>query len=186
LLLLSLDTGKVSRMGTKQTAPVRPVVARLDQSHDRSKFDCGVDSLNRYLLTQATQDLRRGLAVPYVVLLPPSNAVAAYFTLSAVSIDLVDLPDKLRSKLPSGAVIGASLLGRLAVDRTHQGTGLGEYMLGAAVDLSFDQSPLACVLMIVDAINDRAAEFYKHFDFKAFPEAPHRLFLVRESLAKYL
>lgn len=172
-------------MGTKPTRPAEPVV-KLDQSHDRSKFDCGVESLNRYLLTQATQDLRRGLAVPYVVVLPPSNVVAAYFTLSAASIDLGTLPEKLSRKLPSGAVIGASLLGRLAVDRAHQRTGLGELMLGAAIDLSFAQSPLACAAMIVDAINEDSVRFYQYFGFLRFPDMPRRLFLVRESLAKYL
>jgi GNAT superfamily N-acetyltransferase len=172
-------------MGTKPTRPAKPV-ARFDQSHDRSKFDCGIGSLNRYLLTQATQDLRRGLAVPYVVAEPPNNAVVAYFTLSAASIDLGSLPDKLARKLPSGAVIGASLLGRMAVDRTHQGTGLGELMIGAAIDLSFAQSPMVCAIIIVDAINEDVARFYRHFDFIPFPEMPRRLFLVRESLAKYL
>lgn len=172
-------------MGTKPTRPAEPVV-KLDQSHDRSKFDCGVESLNRYLLTQATQDLRRGLAIPYVVAVSPNNAVAAYFTLSAASIDLASLPDKLARKLPSGAVIGAILLGRMAVDRAHQGTGFGELMIGAAVDLSFVQSPLACALMIVDAINEDAARFYQHLGFIPFPDIPRRLFLVRESLAKYL
>ena len=170
-------------MGTKPTRPAKPV-ARLDQSDDRSKFDCGIESLNRYLLTQATQDLRRGLAVPYVVAEPPNNAVVAYFTLSAASIDLGSLPDKLARKLPSGALIGASLLGRMAVDRTHQDTGLGELMIGAAIDLA--QSPLACAVMIVDAINEDAARFYRHFGFIPFPDMPRRLFLVRESLAKYL
>jgi len=173
-------------MGTRPTRPEAPVVARLDPSHDRSKFDCDIEPLNRYLKAQATQDLRRGLAVPYVVLLPPSSEIAAYFTLSAASIDLGDLPEKLRRKLPGGAVIGASLLGRLAVDREHQGTGLGELMLGAAIDFSFAQSPLACVAMIVDAINDAAAKFYRHFGFIQFPDTPSRLFLLRDSLVKYL
>jgi ribosomal protein S18 acetylase RimI-like enzyme len=59
-------------------------------------------------------------------------------------------------------------------------------MIGAAVDLSFAQSPLACVAMIVDAIDDAAAEFYRRFGFSQFPDTPRRLFLMRESLAKYL
>lgn len=172
-------------MGTKPMRPA-PRVARLDPSHDRGKFDCGLEPLNRYLLNRATQDLRRGIAIPYVVLSPPGNVVAAYFTLSAASIDLGDLPDGVRKKLPGGAVIGASLLGRLAVDRTHQGEGLGSLMIAAAVDLLFAQSPLACVAMIVDAINNAAAEYYRQFGFIQFPDTPQRLFLLRESLAKYL
>lgn len=173
-------------MGTKQSRPTSPVVVRLEASHNRGAFDCGVESLNRYLLTQATQDLRRGLAVPYAVTLPPDATVVGYFTLSAASIDLGDLPEKLRKKLPGGAIIGTSLLGRLAVDRAHQRTGLGEFMLAAALDFSFAQSPLACVAMIVDAINPAAVAFYEKFGFIRLPEGPRRPFLLRESLAKYL
>ena len=59
-------------------------------------------------------------------------------------------------------------------------------MIGAAIDLSFAKSPLACVAMIVDAIDDDAVAFYRHFGFLPFPEGPRRLFLLRESLAKHL
>jgi len=163
-----------------------PVVARLDPSHDRNSFDCANETLNRYLKSIATQDLKRGLAVPYIVTLPPSKVAVGYFTLSAASIDLGDLPEPVRKKFPSGAVIGVSLLGRLAVDSRHQGEGIGSLMIGAAVDLSFAQSPLGCVAMIVDAIDDAASEFYRRFGFIQFPDAPRRLFLMRESLAKYL
>ena len=173
-------------MGTKPTRPEQPVVGRLDQNHDRSAFDCGREPLNRYLLTQSTQDQRRGVALPYVATLPPSQQVVGYFTLSAASIDLGDLPEKLRRKLPGGAVLGASLLGRLAVDRAHQGQGIGEFMLAAAVDLSFAQSSLACIALVVDAIDSAAADFYARYGFIRLPDGPRRLFLLRELLAKYL
>jgi len=59
-------------------------------------------------------------------------------------------------------------------------------MLGAAIDFSFAQSPLACVVIIVDAINPAAVSFYEKFRFVRFPDDARRLFLVRQSLAKYL
>jgi ribosomal protein S18 acetylase RimI-like enzyme len=173
-------------MGTKQTRVPAPVVARLDPSHDRSSFDCGNETLNRYLATVATQDFRRGLAVPYVATRPPSNAVVGYFTLSATSIDLGALPEVVQKRLPANVVIGASLLGRLAVDQAQQRLGVGSMMVAAAANLSFAQSPLACVAMIVDAIDQKASDFYKGLGFIEVPEGPRRLFLLRESLAKYL
>lgn len=163
-----------------------PAIARLGPSHERHSFDCGNQILNRYLSSIATQDLRRGLAVPYVSTLPPDEEVVGYFTLSAASIDLGDLPDPVRRRLPAGAVIGASLLGRLAVDRRHQGQGLAGLMVAAAADMSFVQNPLGCVAMIVDAINSTAVEFYEHLGFIRVPDGPRRLFLLRESLARYL
>src|SRR4030095_1770902 len=103
-------------MSRPQKDRLEPVVARLDPSHDRSSFDCGKEPLNRYLTTIATQDLKRGLAAPYVFSLPPSKTLCADFTLSAASIDLGSLPERVRRKLPGGSVMGVSLLGRLAVD----------------------------------------------------------------------
>jgi ribosomal protein S18 acetylase RimI-like enzyme len=121
-----------------------------------------------------------------VTAFPPSQKVAGYFTLSAASIDLGDLPEKLQRKLPGGAVLGASLLGRLAVDVSYQRQGVGELMLAAAVDLSFAQSPLACIALVVDAIDSAAADYYERYGFIRFPDGPRRLFLLRASLAKYL
>lgn len=163
-----------------------PAISRLDPSHERDAFDCGNQTLNRYLSSIATQDLRRGLAVQYVMTLPPSREVVGYFTLAASSIDLVELPAPVRRRLPPGVVIGASLLGRLAVDRKHQGEGLAALMVAAAANMSFVQNPLGCVAMIVDAIDATAIEFYEHLGFVRAPEGPRRLFLLRASLAKYL
>ena len=163
-----------------------PAIARLDPNHDRASFDCGNQTLNRYLSAIATQDLKRGLAIPYVVTHPPDPRVAGYFTLSAASIDVGELPDSVRKRLPAGAVIGVSLLGRLAVDLNHQGKGLGALMVATAVEMTFVQSPLGCVAMVVDAIDPVAAQFYQHLGFIPVPDGPRRLFLLRASLAKYL
>ena len=172
-------------MGTKQSRVV-VAVAKLDSGHERNSFDCGNETLNRYLRAIATQDLRRGLAVPYVATVPPDNTVLGYFTLSATSIDLGTLPETLQRRLPANAVIGASLLGRLAVDQAHQRLGIGSTMVAAAANLSFAQSPLACVAMVVDAIDQGATDFYRSLGFVEVPEGPRRLFLLRDSLAKYL
>ena len=170
-------------MGTQQK--VEPAIARLGPSHDISAFDCGNETLNRYLRSIASQDLRRGLAIPYVATLPPGDALAGYFTLSAASIDLGDLPDSVRRRLPARAVIGVSLLGRLAVDRNHSGKGIGSFVVAAAAHMSFAQSPLGCVARVVDAIDSEATRFYERLGFTRVPEGPRRLFLLRDSLAKY-
>ena len=173
-------------MSGQQKGQPAPAIARLDPSHDRNSFDCGNQILNRYLSTIATQDLRRGVAVPYVVTFPPDPRIAGYFTLSAASVDIGGLPASIRKRLPAGAVIGVSLLGRLAVDLRHQGEGLGALMVAAAANMSFVESPLGCVAMVVDAIDGKAVAFYEHLGFIRIPEGPRRLFLLRDSLAKYL
>src|ERR1017187_7027893 len=51
--------------------------------HDRKSFRCGEDALDRYLQTQATQDIRRNIANCFVAVEIATGKVAAYYTLSA-------------------------------------------------------------------------------------------------------
>jgi hypothetical protein len=61
----------------------------LAKRHKRDDFCCGAEPLDRYLKTQASQDMRRGVAAPYVAA-PDDNTVIAYYTLSAFKIELTD------------------------------------------------------------------------------------------------
>ncbi len=54
--------------------------------HVRAGFACGEELLDRYLVDQAGQDMRRGFARVIVAVLPGSDAVLGYYTLSAASV----------------------------------------------------------------------------------------------------
>lgn len=87
----------------------------LGPGHDRSAFSCGVPALDRYLREQAGQDARRRVAAPFVA----SNdrvRVLGFYTLSATSIELTEVPAALADKLPRYPRLTAALLGRLATD----------------------------------------------------------------------
>src|SRR5277367_4111203 len=106
------------------------VVEPLGAAHDRAGFSCGNGVLDRYLREQASQDLRRGCATPFV-LVPGvgASAVLGYYTLSSYGIDVGQLPPDVARKLPRYPLIPATLLGRLAIDQRHQGAGIGEFLL---------------------------------------------------------
>jgi hypothetical protein len=72
----------------------------LGSSHDRTLFRCGDEVLDRYFQTQATQDIRRRIANCFVAVETATGQVAAYYTLSAASIPLVDLPAEEAKRLP--------------------------------------------------------------------------------------
>src|SRR3954468_7766837 len=103
----------------------------LTRSHDRSQFDCGSESLNRYLKTQATQDVKRHLAHVYVMS-GADGGVVGYYTLSAGHIEHEHLPIPERKKLPRYP-IPAALIGRFAIDRRFQGRGLARKLLADAL-----------------------------------------------------
>src|SRR5690606_37379117 len=78
-------------------APFR--VEPLARSHDRSRFDCGVAPLNRYFANQVGQDVRRRVTACFVTIETSTGNIAGYYTLSAGSVALTDLPEQTAKKL---------------------------------------------------------------------------------------
>lgn len=105
------------------------VVERLtSRNHDRKSFSCGNEKLDRYIQKQASQDVKRKLAKVFIARLPKASKVLAFYTLSAADFNKDSLPPELIKRLPYSD-IPAVLLGRLAVDITQQGKGLGKFLL---------------------------------------------------------
>jgi len=152
-----------------------------DPNQDRSGFFCGEDALDRYLKTLASQDMRRGFSNVVVAMRPDSPVIQGYYTLSAASVDLANLPEALRRKMPRYGQVPAVLLGRLAVSRDAQGQGLGARLLADAM-MRAVRSDLVWAVFIVKAKNERAAAFYRHFDFCPFGHEPLLLWLTRRQV----
>jgi ribosomal protein S18 acetylase RimI-like enzyme len=152
------------------------VIAPLTAAHDRQTFSCGAEPLDRYLRTQATQDVRRHIANCFVASPLQSNAVAGYYTLSAASIPMTGLPAEQARKLPRYPVLPAALIGRLAVDRSFQGRQLGAALLFDAIARAI-RADAAVFALVVDAKDEAAARFYRHHGFEAFSGRAGRMFL---------
>ena len=148
----------------------------LDATHDRTQFCCGEDVLDRYLQTQATQDMRRRVANCFVAIEAVAGKIAAYYTLSAASIPLMDLPADETKRLPRYPTLPAVRIGRLAVDQRFQGRGLGAALLMNAVDRTL-RADAAAFALLVDAKDDRAVGFYRHYGFRTLVSRPRTLFL---------
>lgn len=149
-------------------------VEPLKSSHDRSEFESGVESLDRYFRAQAGQDARKNMAAPFVLLLP-DGTIAGYYTLSSTSVQLAELPAQTVRKLPRYPLVPATLLGRLAVDRRQQGKGYGRFLLGDALYRAA-RSEIASFALIVDAKDESARRFYERESFLPFPDQPMKLF----------
>lgn len=156
--------------GIEESLHVEPLVS----SHDRSEFESGVKSLDRYFRTQAGQDARKNMAAPFVLALP-EGTVVGYYTLSSTSAQLAELPAQTVRKLPKYPLVPATLLGRLAVDRRHQGKGYGRFLLGDALHRAA-RSEIASFAVIVDAKDENARRFYERESFLPFPDQPMKLF----------
>lgn len=150
-------------------------IALFNSSYDRNSFDCGAEPLNRYLRKLVSQDVRRRVASCFVAL-TDEQQIAGYYTLASTGIPLTDLPPQDAKKLPRYPLIPAIRLGRLAVDKSFKGQGLGAALLADAISRAI-QTEIAAYAIIVDAKDDTAAAFYSHHGFIAFPDTPLVLFL---------
>ena len=132
-----------------------------------------MDSLDRYLRTQAGQDVRRKAnAVFILVESNKPNFVLGYYTLCATALPQGDVPMAARKHIPRYPLVSATLVGRLAVSEARQGEGLGAILLADAVRRTYASAAIVgSSMLIVDAINDRAAAFYEGNGFVRLPDS---------------
>ena len=155
----------------------------LGAEHERSLFHCGEDALDRYFHSQVTQDIRRHIANCFVAVEAVTIHVAAYYTISAASIPLVDLPPEETKRLPRYPTVPAVRIGRLAVDQRFQGRGLGGALLADAASRTL-KADAAAFTLLVDAKNDQAVAFYQRFGFRVPASQPRTLFLPLATVQK--
>jgi GNAT superfamily N-acetyltransferase len=164
------------------TALDRLRVEALGPQHDRVGFESGADPLDRYFHVHAGQDARKNMAAPFVLVLP-DGTIGGYYTLSATAVKLAEFPAQTVRKLPRYPLVPATLLGRLAVDRRHQGRGYGRFLLADALFRSV-RSEIASFAVIVDAKDENARRFYERESFLSFPDQPMKLFRPMAQIAK--
>jgi GNAT superfamily N-acetyltransferase len=152
-------------------------VEKLDKSHDRASFDCGKPTLNHWLEQLAGQYERRDLARTYVAVRPNETRVLGYYAVSNHQVSYEALPDEQTKGLPT-IDMPVILLGRLAVDKTVQGQGLGEHLLIDALRRANHISQHIGVRAVeVQALDNAAQRFYLKFGFVSLRDDSHHLFL---------
>jgi ribosomal protein S18 acetylase RimI-like enzyme len=165
------------------THPFR--VEPLNGGHDRAAFACGEEALDRYLRTQATQDIRRRVATCFVAIEIATGKLAAYYTIASASIPTPQLPPEIIKRLPRYPTLPAVRIGRLAVDLKFRGRGLGAAMLADAASRTL-QAPPAVFALLVDAKNEDAVAFYQRHGFRPLASQPRTLFLPMATAGKLL
>lgn len=153
-------------------------IEKLHKQHNKNLFFCGSEALEQYLKIQASQDMKKNVAITYVLTQQDSDHISGFYTISSIGIFPGELPSELAKKLPRYPVLPGILLGRLAVDETMKGKRIGVFLLMDALKRSLVVShQIGVVAIIVDAKDAISMNFYRHFGFIQFPENNHRLFL---------
>ncbi|HEV3361324.1 MAG TPA: GNAT family N-acetyltransferase [Pseudonocardiaceae bacterium] len=160
------------------------VSVALDESHVLDGFDCGVPSLNSWLVNEARRAKASGTANTYVATRTGDDRVVAYYAIT---------PHRLaRDEVTGGMAGGVSqipgyLLGRLALDQSLHGQGLGGQLLRDALERIVEAANVASGrLIVVDAIDGPAVAFYQKYGFQPTKIDPHRLVMKVATARKNL
>ncbi|MFV2017813.1 GNAT family N-acetyltransferase [Micromonospora sp. LOL_023] len=146
---------------------------RLTPDHDTSSFDCGVDSLNQWLIGHALAAQRSRSAATHVWTAPRSDKVMAYFATTPTKVVRAELSHK---QADGSSDVPGYLLAKLAMHRQLHGQGLGgELLLDALTRLVIASEGAGGRLIVVDALDRRAARFYQHYGFTPVKGNPNRL-----------
>lgn len=151
---------------------------RLGSHHDREAFDCGKATLNEFLRRQARQNADRNVGITHVAV-PELGAakILGYYTLLVRTVSREIIPQSKR--LPPGD-IGVVLLGRLAVDKTAQGQGIGKILLLRAIrQVERAARDMGIFALVLDAVDEDARAWYLslNFGFQELLDSPNHLCL---------
>jgi GNAT superfamily N-acetyltransferase len=157
------------------------------KGHDRSRFDCGDEDLNHFLLRYARQSHEQGGAKTFLAIDDANNAsILGFYTLSPASVSFQQTPRVISRGLARHAV-PVFRLGRLAVDRSAQGRGLGGQLLMAAGRRCLRvASEVGGVALLMDAKNERVAQWYSGYGALPLLDAPLSLLLPLKTIQTVL
>jgi hypothetical protein len=158
----------------------------LTKQHDRAGFWSASPSLNTYLQQLARKDTERRVAASFVMVEEATPAtIVGYYTLSAFTVEVEELPEGLAKKLPRYPRLPATLLGRLARDERFPGT--GSLLLLDALARAHRQSfQVASLAVVADAKDELALTFYRKFGFVPLGKHPNRVFLAMGTVEQLL
>ena len=155
----------------------------LSLKHDLSAFNSGEATLDDWLRRWALRNEDSGASRTYVVC--EGTVIIGYYSLAVGAVVNSQAPGRIRRNMPDP--IPVMLLGRLAVNKRHQGLGLGTGLLRDAVMRTVQASEIAGIRAImVHAISPTAKRFYENYGFVPSAIDPMMLLIAIADAAKML
>ena len=146
--------------------------ALLSAEHHLDGFASGVASLDDWLKRRARANQISGASRTYVV--AETGRVVGYYCLASGALALRDAPAGLKRNMPDP--VPMAILGRLAVDQTWQGHGMGAALLRDAVERTQAAAAILGIRgLLVHALSDEAKVFYEYHGFVASAARPMTL-----------
>ena len=138
----------------------------LAEAHELAEFSSGLASLDDWLKRRARGNQASGATRSFVV--AQDRRVVAYYALASGAIGVASAPGRFRRNMPDPIPI--ALLGRLAIDRAWQGSGLGRALFrDCAGRVVHAADSIGIRGIIVHAISEQARAFYLALGFEPSP-----------------
>lgn len=147
-------------------------------NHDRVSFDCGDTALNAFLRNHARQSHKHGGAKTFLAIDDADGtSILGFYSVAPASVAYDRTPGLIKRGLARHDV-PVFRLARLAVDRSLQGQGLGGQLLLAAGRRCLRVAGEAGgVALLIDAKNERVADWYAGYGAVPLNDAPLSLLL---------
>ena len=153
--------------------------ALLAEHHDLSSFNSGEASLDEWLQKRALANQVSGASRTFVIC--EENRVVGYYALASGAVTVASVPGKFKRNMPNP--IPVVLLGRLAIDQTRQGQGIGRALFrDAALRVLHAADAIGIRGIVVHAISDDARKFYLALGFVECPGEPLVLVVTLQDL----
>lgn len=155
----------------------------LTAEHEVATFDCGKPPLNGWLIRHALANQQSGAARTLVAC--TGKRVVGYYALAAGSVVHAEAIGKVRRNMPDP--VPMALLGRLAVDQSAHGFGVGAGLLKDAMLRTLQAASLLGIHgLLVDALDDEARRFYERHGFRASAALPLKLMVTLDEMERML
>ncbi len=156
---------------------------KIAPGHDVSAFDSGESLLDHWLRRRALANEESGASRTYVV--RAAGRVVGYYALANGAVARGEVTGRVGRNMPDPLPV--MVLGRLAVDRAHQGRGLGTALLRDAVLRTLQAAGIAGIrAILVHAISEDAKKFYERRGFTPSPVDPMTLMITVADAGKAL
>jgi GNAT superfamily N-acetyltransferase len=150
----------------------------LSETDDRSRFDCGRESLNHWFQRHAWSNHAGGISRTNVICDLTTAEIVGYVTLSAAQVERAFLRKSQQRNKPDP--MPATLLGQLAIHGDYQGKGHARSLLWFALRTALRASrEIGSFGVITHPIDDSVRAFYARWGFQDLPFDPHRAMIVR-------
>ena len=155
----------------------------LGAQHQSVDFNSGIASLDEWLKRRALANQASGAARTFVVC--EENKVVGYYALASGAVTVVATPGRFRGNMPNP--IPVAVLARLAVDRAHQGCGLGRALVRDGVRRVLHAADLIGIRgILVHAASVDAKAFYLGLGFDVSPIEPMILMVTLADVRKII